>query len=179
MKKFNSLICASILAVVGLFGTWQSASAFDPNNTMFNSTVSQTNWTRYGEYLIFNAYTQGVGPEDFTGSTTTDGGSSTFKSGLVNVEHLSGSLYVSWYGSASALGGTSTIRIYGLFGTTTGGVGTAGAVMLINPYTSPDTVLATGTVFTINTHPACIAVSTQGLSGTMTNTIGIFSNTAR
>lgn len=180
MKKFNKLVCAGVLAFVGLFGVCNIGHAFDPNNTMYNQTVSQTNWSNFSSYLILKDYTQGVGAEDFTGSSTTNGGTSTFSSGLTNVRHITGNIFVSWYGSPTASGGSSTVRIYGVFGTTTAGAGTGGAVMLINPYASPvSSTVATGTVFTITQHPDMIGVSVEGLSGTMTHTVGISSNATR
>ena len=93
MKKFNRLIGICVLSVLGLCGI---VNAADSN---VGSYEIQTNWTRGQNYLLYNSYSGWGASEYFSGSTTANGGTTSVTAGLINVKHLSGTKYISLYGS--------------------------------------------------------------------------------
>lgn len=178
VKNFNRFICAGLIVFAGLLSVCGVSRGAEQSQNGIGFNNYDTNWTR-GEYALFyNAYPMNSSSgEDFTGSSTLNGGTSTFSSGCINVSHLSGTKYFSAYFSPTTAG-SCTVNIYGVFGTTTVGAGTSAAALLMSPYIFAGTT-ATSTTFTITQNPMLIAVSVNCTSGTVSPTIGMNSTTSR
>ena len=175
MKKFNKLVCAGILGLIGLFAGNVFAA-----QTGFNTPVTNdyhTNWTRVGSVLYYNNYTENAIGEVFTGSTTTSGGTSTFSAGVANVSAYPGNKYISLYLSPTTAG-SITVNFYGVFGTNTVASGTSNASLLRDAYIFTGTT-ATSTTITITQNPELIGIGVNVTSGTMSVTCGMNSISSR
>lgn len=178
MKKFNSLICAGVLAVVGLVGVCDKVFAADSNVTQ---NKIETNWTKGTSFLLWNAYSGWGASEFFSGSSTANGGTTSVTAGLINVSHLSGTKYISLYGSPTTTTGTVTYKVYGWYGTTTliNATGTRGARLLNETTFSFTSAIGTSSLISETSNPLMMAVSVLPSSGSITSTVGLTSITAR
>ena len=175
MKKFNRLIGICVLSVLGLCGIANAA------DSKVGSYEIQTNWTRGQNYLLYNSYSGWVASEYFSGSTTANGGTTSVTAGLINVKHLSGTKYISLYGSPTTSTGSITYKIYGWYATetVTNANGTRGAYLINETTFLFTSALGTSTRISVTDNPLLMAVSVLPSSGSITSTVGMSSITSR
>lgn len=149
---------------------------------VFGATRSDTitNRTLNTDIIFFDEYTAGalVTPYSFLGSTTANGGTSTFSAGAVYV----GDLYDNKDFALSITPGsaTCTVDIFGVFGTKTVGAGTNTAgVVLLNSTSYAGVGTRSTSVVSITSHPEMVAVRLNVLTGTVTFSCGMTSISER
>ena len=180
MKKFNKLVCVGILGLTGLFScsVFGASAGFNTPET----TNLTTNWTRVGNVLFFNNFTENTSGEIFAGSTTVSGGTSTITFGLVETTPYAGTKLITLYGTPTQTNGSITFSFYGWAGTTTVLAlrGTQSAMILNNPVTLTFTGgVGTSSSVSITSNPSLMAVSVNVTSGTVTADVGMTNITAR
>lgn len=174
MKKFNKLVCMGILGLMGLFCGNVFAAQTGFNTPEIND--HQTNWTRVGNVIFFNDYTENASGEIFTGSTTTSGGTSTVSQGLVDARPYLGTKLFILYGTPTVTNGSVTVKIYGWCGTNTVSAtrGTEGALLLNGP-SGTDLAFTGGigssTSVSVTQNVSTLAVSVNVTSGTVSSEV--------
>jgi hypothetical protein len=172
--KFNKIgvgiLSLSMLFCGAVFGADSNIKIVD----------TQTNKTFNRDVLFYNGYVKSTGDAShFSGSTTTNGGTSTFSAGTVYVGDLINSKDFA-ISVVPAATGSCTVKIWGVFGTTTvsTGTNTVGPVLLST--TTYDNISAgTSTLVSITSYPELVAVGINVSAGTMTVNCGMNSMTER
>lgn len=176
MKKWRKYALSGLLSL--LFSGMVYAA--DDNIKIYDTT---TNNTKNRSVIFFNKYLENnLNEEMFSGSTTTSGGTSTFRAGVVNVEDLFNDKEFSILMTPTTAGSV-TVKFYGVWGTTTVtadvGTNTVGCAELFSKRTTIQGTAGTSTTVTITDNPNLIAVSTTVTSGTATISVGMHSQTQR
>lgn len=175
MKKFNSLICASILAVVGLVGSCgMSGVLAEPLRTPHT-----TNEATGASFVFFDSYTENTREHIFSGSSTTSGGTTTITSGLVNIKNLPGSKDFGMYFAPGGDGGSVTVRTFFAFGTETVIASEGTRTFSLLDSQAINVVNATSSTFSTTKNGLLAAMSIEVTAGTVTTTAGMTSLKAR
>jgi len=175
--KFRKLFSGFAVGVL-FFGLCGSVFAADSNIKIVDDSTNRT-FNRH--VLFFDNYTENnLNEEIFSGSSTTSGGTSTFRNGCVITSDLLNSKEFAILLEPTTAG-SCTVKFYGVFGTTTVSTGTdtAGIAELFSYRTAISGTAATSTTKVITEHPDMMAVSVTVTSGTCTVSVGMTSPTAR
>lgn len=142
---------------------------------------TQTNRTFNRDVMFFNQYVKSTGAAPhYSGSSTTNGGTSTFSNGTVYTGDLINQKDIALLLTPGESGGSCTVNIWGVFGTTAVGAGTTSAgVVLLNTTSYSGIGTATSSIVTITQKPELMAVGVLVSSGTVTVSAGMTSVTAR
>ena len=173
MKKFNSLICAGILAAVGLAGVC-SMSYAEPLRTKI-----ETNESKGAAFIFFNGYTENTREHIFTGSTTTSGGTTTITKGLANIKDLTGSKDFAMYFAPGGAGGSVTVNTWFAFGTETVVASEGTRTFALLNSQAINVLTATSTTFSTTKNGLLAAMSVEVTAGTVTTTSGMTSTIER
>jgi hypothetical protein len=182
MKILKSVLAG--IVSLGLFAGVVSAQSV----TAVKQYEYSTNYTRNSEMIWYGTYTQSAtGNEHFLGSTTTHGGTTTFKSGCVDVAHINDTIEIAIQAIPNGVdGGSATVNFYGIYGTTTADntVATTKGCVMLRPILSlnvPSSQGAAGTttVVSLTNKPTLIALGVDVTAGTVTWNINANSRTER
>lgn len=176
MKKFNRLVCAGVLSFVGLLGVCNVLNAADSNIEIREYSTDSLN-TQNLDVVFFKNYIENASGEIFSGSSTTSGGTTTSSNGAINVAGWTGDKNFSIRLAPGGAGGSVTVNIYGINGTTTIGAGTANASVL---YSNDFNVVIGTSATTVVTHrPTMIMTSVNVTAGTVNTFLGMHTNKAK
>lgn len=175
MNTFNRLLCVGILGLAGVFCS--TAKAADSNIVIREYNVDGLN-AQCLDVVFFNKYIENTTGEIFSGSSTTSGGTNTSSNGAVNVAAWTGTKEFGLTLAPSGAGGSITVNIYGISGTTTVSTGTTNAYLLQNPQTYSITS-ATSTSFSIAKNPTMVLCSVNVTAGTVSTFLGLHINKAK
>ena len=172
MKKFNKLVCAGILGLIGLF-SGNIANAADSNIGIRDYNIDGLN-TQCLDVVFFNQYIENTPGEIFSGSSTTSGGTTTSSNGAINIAGWTSDKNFTMRFAPEGAGGSVTVNIYGIDGTTTVGVGTNNASIL---YSNAFNVVIGTSATTVITHrPTMMMTSVNVTAGTVNTFLGLHTN---